>query len=803
MTAVFRREFVLPQSAVGATLSWRCFKAGQLSLNGTLAAAEGQKNIDVAGYLHQGVNEIEARVTCSGGLPALSLALEAGAFQLKSDETWECSLAGAIWQPARFAFHPVEPEPGNWIYGAENIQGALGTSWPLVGVLGVLAALAVAAQIRYGGRLTPEVQAAALLLLGAAWALLFLHNIPLLPAFSGFDASAHLAYIQFIQEHKTLPSAGQGWEMFQAPLYYVLSAVLLGLFHLKALEPHAAPVLCLFNLLLSGAELALILDALRLLFPNQRRCQLAGLLFAAFLPAQIYLLHYPTNEILCAVLTTAALCVCLRILRQENPGLGLYSILGVALGMALSSKASSVLVLPAIFLALAAKARWQRQPPLLSLRNASLSLGLCLLLGGWHYARLWRDYGNPLTGNWDPAVGAAWWQQPGYRTPSYYLKFGCALTHPFFSGFHSFWDGLYSTWWGDGCWGGATRLYGRTPWNYDLVTVGFVLALVPSALTLTGLWRALCETKRRRLDWFLLTATAFVFGFALLAMSLKLPFYSESRAMYALPVVLPFCSFAVLGLEFWAARFPKLKPFVLACLGVWLLTVYGSFWIRPDAISTRLSIAVGLLSAARQESGPAFEKVLELDPRNPTAVESLAELDKDAGHLPRAVARLETAARTATNALIFTTLAQYRDEQGDSAEALEWARRACNLAPDYAAAPALLCSLALRAGQNEEAIRAARLALRAAPQDYNIHFNVGLALVRLKRFAEAASCFSNALDCFPRGPDAHFWLGIALWNLPPRRAEALEQIAIAVQLSPQNARWKTTLEEMQKEMNVP
>jgi tetratricopeptide (TPR) repeat protein len=563
-------------------------------------------------------------------------------------------------------------------------------------------------------------------------------------------------------------------------------------------------VLCLFNLLMGAAELALILDALRLLFPGRRRCQIAGLLFAAFLPAQVYLLHYPTNEILGAVMTTASLCLCLRILGQENPRPRLRVALGVVLGAALSSKASTIAVLPAVFLTLAAKARLQRQSPVLFLRNASLSLGLCLLLGGWHYARLWRQYGSPLAGNWDPAIGGAWWQQPGYRTPAYYLVFGQSLARPFFSGFHSFWDGLYSTWWGDGCFGGATRLYGRPPWNYNLMTIGFVLALIPSALVLTGLWRALWETaRRRRLDWLLLTAVALLFGFAIFAMSLKLPYYSESRAMYGLPAILPFCAFGVLGLEYWALRFHKARSFLLVCLGVWLLTVYASFWIRPGAVQTRLSIAVGLLSAARQDSGPAFATVLELDPRNPIAIESLAELDKDAGRLPQALARLETAAPTATNAIIWTTLALYLGEQGRSAEAVEWARRACDLAVDYPVAPALLCSLSLRAGQNEQAVQAGCWALRLAPQDYDVHFNVGLALVRLKRFAAAAAYFSDALDCSPRGADAHFWLGIAQWNLPGKKAEALRHLATAVRLSPQNARWKTALDEMQRETEAP
>jgi tetratricopeptide (TPR) repeat protein len=335
------------------------------------------------------------------------------------------------------------------------------------------------------------------------------------------------------------------------------------------------------------------------------------------------------------------------------------------------------------------------------------------------------------------------------------------------------------------------------------MTLGFVLALIPSALVLTGLWRALCEVnRRRRLDWLLLTTVALLFLFAIFVMSLKLPYYSESRAMYALPAELPFCAFCVLGLEFWATRFHKARAFVFVGLGVWLLTVYGSFWIRANTVQTRVSNAVGLLAATRPDSGPAFAKVLELDPGNPIAIESLAELDKDAGRLPLALARLESAARTNTNAMIWTALALYLGQQGQSSEAVDWARRACELGVDYPVAPALLCSLSLRAGQNDEVVRAGRLALRLAPQDYDIHFNVGLALVRLKRFAEAASYFSDALDCSPQGADAHFWLGISLWNLPGKKTEALGHVTTAVRLSPQNSKWKTTLDEMRKEVTA-
>jgi tetratricopeptide (TPR) repeat protein len=157
---------------------------------------------------------------------------------------------------------------------------------------------------------------------------------------------------------------------------------------------------------------------------------------------------------------------------------------------------------------------------------------------------------------------------------------------------------------------------------------------------------------------------------------------------------------------------------------------------------------------------------------------------------------LEAATQTVTNELIDTTLAWYLNRQGRVTNALEWARRACALSTDYPVAPALLCSLSLQAGENEEAVRAGKMALRLKPQDGEVHFNVGLALARMNRHPDAALYLLNAVTLSPRRADAHYWLGMALWNLPGRRALARDQVAAALELSPQNAEWKAKLDRV-------
>jgi hypothetical protein len=63
---------------------------------------------------------------------------------------------------------------------------------------------------------------------------------------------------------------------------------------------------------------------LRLFFPSRIDLQLIGLALAAFLPMQLYLGHYVTNETLAATLVTASLYFGLRLLRTENPPVSQY-----------------------------------------------------------------------------------------------------------------------------------------------------------------------------------------------------------------------------------------------------------------------------------------------------------------------------------------------------------------------------------------------------------------------------------------------------------------------------------------------
>ena len=538
--------------------------------------------------------------------------------------------------------------------------------------------------------------------MAAVWVLLFLHNAPLLPREIGFDASLHLQYITYIQQHWSLPSPKQGWEMFQGPLYYVVSACLLGAAHLKASQSEGILLLRWLSVLIGAVNVALIFASLRLIFPGDWKKPMAGAVLAAFLPAQICLLHYTTNETLSAMLMSAAFYLCLRILRAPAPSAGLHCALGCVMGLALLAKVSAIVLAPVIFVLMAGKLILEGRT---AAGHWTRTLGLAgffvLLVAGWRYAGVWRDFGNPLVGNWDARVASPWWQDPGCHTAGYFFTFGHALTAPLFSGFDSFWDCFYTTLWGDGLAGGAASTTGLPPWNYPLMDAGFLLALAPSALVLTGLIVAVARCLREPdLTLLLLLGAAGCAGFAILYMSMKLAFYSQGKCFYGLPALLPFCVFGVLGLDFWARRGRGVRAVLGVVLLAWLCNVYASFWIRPSSLQTELYTAMSEISFGVDDkaAGRAVDLALRTDPANETALILRSRLEP-----PAAAAELlrDALKSDPDSGEIAMMLAFYLGELGQTNEALALARRAFTLEPENLQAASQACALATELGKNQ------------------------------------------------------------------------------------------------------
>jgi tetratricopeptide (TPR) repeat protein len=615
------------------------------------------------------------------------------------------------------------------------------------------------------------------------WLVLFANNLGRLSPWVGYDAGEHLDYINYIQTHHSLPLASDGWEMFQPPLYYLFGAAVLEALGLKAAEPGASTVLRVVGFGIGVVHIAIVWATLRLLFPGERAKSCWGLLLAAFLPPMIYLSQYVTNETLAATLVSACFYLTLRLLKRERAQWKDYAALGLCFGAALLTKSSTLLALPVVVGGIAWKAverphggpqsgqnekdadkhdaksagiRWQW--------GLVLMLGVCLAVCGWHYGRVWLRFGSPLVGNWNPKIGYGWWQDDGYRTSSYYLRFGGVLHHPWFAAYRSFADGLYSTLWGDGLFGGLGGGLDRPPWNHDLMAAGYWLALPLMLTVLAGGFVAVLGFGRQpRAEWLMALALSFLVMLALVQFALAIPSNFNVKAFYGLSALIPFCAFGALGLEALAASWRPVRPVLAIAVGLWALNSYASFWIYPASPSAAIINAKSMVREGRvSEAAPLLEEVLQREPGNADVRSLQLWVLTTAGDFDRAGTQAEFAARNHPNhAGVQFALANLFAQRGQMAPAIEHARRAMELAPGDAHFYEFLAMLLAKQGRYDEAAEVSRTGLRVDPASGQLRFALGLGLL-IHGATNADAQLELAFRLQPHLPGAHAMLGAVL-----------------------------------------
>jgi Flp pilus assembly protein TadD len=798
MDTLFRTAFLLDKAPARATIRVAGFHRYSLSLNGVsltqpLRRGRNWKEpdvFDVSRQLCAGTNRLEARVFNSNGPPALWLALQTDGNTLASSERWAASCAGAAWRPARLASKPTEIVPGCGLYGESPTFGASQAKRPLLifamalgaGFLFVkmrrlvnLPALAARARplafgMRAGelsvslagihgsdesrgwlaqakrgleGGISERGQLVALVALVGAWVALFANNLGSLPELFGYDVAGHVDYVRYILEHKSLPLASDGWEMYQPPLYYLLCAGVLKSFGLATSQPGGIMALRLLGLVFGVAQFALAWGCLRLLFPNHSARPIWGVVFAAVLPPLLYLSQYISNEAPAAALMSASLYLALRLLKADSLPWTTCVGLGLCLGAALLTKTTAVLLLPVIFGALLW--HWFEKRPL-SFWQWTLRMGLILgassVVCGWYYARVWWHFGTPIVGNWDPRSGIAWWQDDGYLTSAYFLRFGESLWRPWFSGLHSFADGIYSTLWCDGLFGGSARFAYRPPWNYGLTAPGCVLALLPACAVLGGGCLAVRRFVRQPApEWFLMLGLGGLVSLALIYMSLKIPCYMMVKAFYGLGALVPFCAFGAWGLEAMSRRGPRAwRALVCLLFALWAFASYGSYWINRSSYSATLARANSLRESGRfREAADALRSRLRRGPENGEARSLLADTLVRAGDFQEAAREaqtvlLERPSDAGAHASLAAALTPARP-----GEALEHLRRAAQLAPGDAEVRQKLAGLCLAQEHVDEAIQAAREGLGIDPFRAQLRLILGTGLAARGDDAEAVT----------------------------------------------------------------
>lgn len=652
--------------------------------------------------LEPGAASLRISVTRGDGPPAMAFELrDKGRVIVESNASWSVTQSGAPSRPARLTTdRPVLGAPLPHV------------AWAKLAALLLVAAIAALAWSRASSARVRTLSIG--FGVGIAWLALWWKSAGIEPGFIGFDFAHHVHYVRYILDSGGLPLPSDGVQTYQPPLFYLLSALWLKLLGLGVDAPTAPLALRALTFALGAAHLAGIAVFLRRLLPEQREATALALVVAATLPVHILMMHAFANEVALAAISTWTFVALLRCIQSEVPSVGAGILLGSLVGAALMSKLSALVLVPVVFGGLVA-AHPKRVAVWLS------ALVAMLLVSGGYYLRIAEVYGTPFVGNWDPAVGFAWWQDPGVREIGDYFRFGSVFGQPYFSGFSSVWDGVYSTLFADGLVSGAPgRLLGPA-WDDGLTKSVLALSVVPALTFAAGLSSGVARVWRRPTIRGLVFAAALIaMTAAFIAMTLRVPSYAQAKASYWSPVFAVLLAAFALGADRIITRLraasPNASAAYVGALLAWAFVSVGMLWIDEAAPRTLHSRAERALAVGATDRALGYYDAVEKTVNEAWVGVGRCRAARLAGRLDLAGAECASAlARFPEDAGALFHSAQLAKVRGDSKRALVLLERMATVAPQDRRSAPVIAALASSLGRSERAVEAAREMLRFDP----------------------------------------------------------------------------------------
>jgi hypothetical protein len=539
--------------------------------------------VDLTDRLSPGDHKLTVTVLNLNG-PAAVLA-HCETLQLASNSKWEASRDGTRWAPALALTEPQLPWLARKFPRAD--QAIIDHMPILAPIFAIVFFLSLAVQ-RPGPRsaihrlVTSPGGIRWLLIL--AWVVLAANNFGKLPRRVGFDIGGHTDYIEYVAEHGRIPLASDGWQMFQAPLYYILTTPLYKL--LSAFLPEQTRwvwhLLRLVSHLCGALQIEICYRTLKHICPTREDLQMIGTVLGGLLPMNIYLSQAIGNEPLAGCLTAVVVMLAIKSLCVPVDSLSKWHwcLLGLFLGFAILTKVTAVLLVPLVGMVVVyCFARAGAGLKRTAVGCVSV-LGIAMIVSAWFYVRNWIELGTPFVGGWDPGRGIVWWQDPGYRVPNHFLAFGQSLIYPVYSGVCGIWDAMFSTIWLDG-WLSSVCVYElRPPWNYTAMISGAWLAVLPALGLVIGTGSALCcPTRVARGGLRFAVACVATYVLAVLVLYLQLPIYSTAKATYTVGLIPCYAVIGSVGLSYlMRGRFSRAA--VAAWMTCWAATAYMAYFIH-------------------------------------------------------------------------------------------------------------------------------------------------------------------------------------------------------------------------------
>ncbi len=222
---------------------------------------------------------------------------------------------------------------------------------------------------------------------------------------TGYDYDDHLGYVQWLVGHRSLPDIHLNNTAYHPPLYYAVAAALRSM--------GVQPTRLVWISIASGClRLLVLFVAVRWFLPGDRLARCATLALAAVLPASVHLDGMVSNEGLNNLFAIVATALGATMFRAEGRTRWRWgAALGVALGLGLLTKVSSLAVLAAIGLAgilealrrdgAAWRCRLGRVVPVVG------ALAIAFAVSGWFFAHQESRYGKAMPTAFDAQARAS------------------------------------------------------------------------------------------------------------------------------------------------------------------------------------------------------------------------------------------------------------------------------------------------------------------------------------------------------------------------------------------------------------
>jgi tetratricopeptide (TPR) repeat protein len=783
LTAGFTKNFELTARPTEVYLYIRGFKEYRLWVNDNQLSAvaertnwKRERKFEISKFLKEGTNTIKAEVSNDYGPPALWLYTCGMENEIKTDTSWTVSISDSPPVIASLAndcfLHPIS------LQCVPPLEG-LYKKLPMLILFFLISSIAFwlnnyrQRNTKFNtGRsqrfpiFTPK---RILIICIIVWIIVFLNNAAKIsPTEVGFDTQAHLEYIQYLLEHKSVPLANEGWETHQPPLFYVASTMifLLGRQFLAAAQ--ALYLLKLIPFLCGLGQICLAYFAARIIFPDSQTKQSLSVAITALIPMNIYISSYFSNESLSALLMSLTILVVIMILNGNRTSSKLYCILGFIIGLALLTKFTVLAVLPVIFLVLLYKLFSEEKRSITILgRNLGLMFLVIVVVAGWFYIRNWMHFGKILVSNFGRFLEMPWWQDPGFHTYKYFCQFGRVFTVPYFAGTYSFFDSIYSTFWGDAFLGGTGFYAGRPPWNYEYMSAVYLLAIPAALIVIIG---AICAIGNiiRTADkiWLLILGSLFTVACSIIYISLQVPYYGQAKAFFGLGVILPISLIFAFGFGWLDQRLRDKK------LSLLRMVLYGWFGTLIMAILLSFFVSPGQVNAVYYS---------DLDVR------------AKQGQLAQAVAYYtQLLNNNPEDWYAHCQLAKAYSLQHEYDKAIEHYSQTVRIKPDYVDALNGLGGALYHTGKIDQAVSYFNTAIQIDPNLVDAYLNLGFILADRGKLKEAAKEYEKLLLIQPDNAVVHNDLGVVLIRQGEIN-EAITHFRQAVRINPQYSDAKNSL----------